>query len=197
MKDQLKRSHVIAGLTATLVLVAASVAFGRRGARRQRRPAQGFSLPLLQFRGYLRVARLLRDQAVAQRPRRAPPGDRKGLDAMPNRPATEAEAKFAEYDRKLAKAAEEIEDNPRRDSPRRGVGAPEDRRQRPGDGGKDQGRKPKERRQRSGARPGRNCGGKRPTWRSSIAKDMLKKNFTPQDQTRLVNEYMQKVGELH
>jgi F-type H+-transporting ATPase subunit b len=31
----------------------------------------------------------------------------------------------------------------------------------------------------------------------SIAEDILKKNFTGQDQSRLVDEYMQKVGELH
>ena len=31
----------------------------------------------------------------------------------------------------------------------------------------------------------------------AIAEDLLKKNFTPQDHDRLVNEYMQKVGELH
>lgn len=31
----------------------------------------------------------------------------------------------------------------------------------------------------------------------SIAEELLKKNFTPADQDRLVNEYMQKVGELH
>lgn len=31
----------------------------------------------------------------------------------------------------------------------------------------------------------------------SIAEDLLKKNVTPQDQARLVDEYMQKVGELH
>lgn len=31
----------------------------------------------------------------------------------------------------------------------------------------------------------------------SIAEDILQKNFTSQDQTRLVDEYMQKVGELH
>jgi F-type H+-transporting ATPase subunit b len=31
----------------------------------------------------------------------------------------------------------------------------------------------------------------------SIAEDILKKNFTSQDQSRLVDEYMQKVGELH
>ncbi|WP_432822378.1 ATP synthase F0 subunit B [Trichloromonas sp.] len=30
-----------------------------------------------------------------------------------------------------------------------------------------------------------------------IAEDILKKNFTSQDQSRLVDEYMQKVGELH
>lgn len=31
----------------------------------------------------------------------------------------------------------------------------------------------------------------------TIAEDLLKKNVTPQDQARLVDEYMQKVGELH
>lgn len=31
----------------------------------------------------------------------------------------------------------------------------------------------------------------------AIAEDLLAKNFTPQDQDRLVSEYMQKVGELH
>jgi len=31
----------------------------------------------------------------------------------------------------------------------------------------------------------------------AIAEELLKKSFTPQDHDRLVNEYMQKVGELH
>ncbi len=31
----------------------------------------------------------------------------------------------------------------------------------------------------------------------SVAEDLLKKNFTKEDDTRLIDEYMQKVGELH
>ena len=30
-----------------------------------------------------------------------------------------------------------------------------------------------------------------------IAEDLLKRNFTSDDQNRLVSEYLQKVGELH
>jgi F-type H+-transporting ATPase subunit b len=30
-----------------------------------------------------------------------------------------------------------------------------------------------------------------------IAEDLLKKNFTREDHSRLVDEYLQKVGELH
>ena len=32
---------------------------------------------------------------------------------------------------------------------------------------------------------------------NGIAEELLKKNFTKDDDTRLIDEYMQKVGELH
>lgn len=108
----------------------------------------------------------------------------------------EAEAKFAEYDRKLSKAAAEIEEIQvalRREG--------ELERERILAGAREMSEKIKQEAEKSAANE---IAKARAELREeaarmaiAIAQELLKKNFTSDDQNRLVNEYLQKVGELH
>ncbi len=107
-----------------------------------------------------------------------------------------AEAKFAEYDRKLAKASEEI-DGIYEAIKREG----ELERDKILANANEMAKKVEEEAQKSAEREVAKA---RATLRQEatamavkIAEDILKKNFTGQDQSRLVDEYMKKVGELH
>jgi F-type H+-transporting ATPase subunit b len=108
----------------------------------------------------------------------------------------EAEAKFAEYDRKLSKAAAEIEEN---QSALRREGELE--RERILASAREMSEKIKQEAEKSAANEVAKA---RAELRQeaarmaiSIAEDLLKQNFTGADQDRLVSEYLQKVGELH
>lgn len=108
----------------------------------------------------------------------------------------EAEAKFAEYDRKLSKAAaeiEEIQNALRREG--------EMERERILANAREMSEKIKQEAEKSAANEVAKA---RAALRQeaarmaiSIAEELLKKNFTSDDQSRLVSEYLQKVGELH
>ena len=108
----------------------------------------------------------------------------------------EAEAKFAEYDRKLSKAAAEIEEiqvGLRREG--------EMERERILANAREMSEKIKLEAEKSAANEVAKA---RAELRQeaarmaiAIAEDLLKKNFTSDDQNRLVSEYLQKVGELH
>jgi F-type H+-transporting ATPase subunit b len=108
----------------------------------------------------------------------------------------EAEAKFAEYDRKLSKAAVEIEEiqiSLRREG--------ELERERTLANAREMAEKIKKEAEKSAANE---IAKARAELRQeaariaiAMAEDLLKKNFTSDDQNRLVSEYLQKVGELH
>jgi len=108
----------------------------------------------------------------------------------------EAEAKFAEYDSKLSKASAEIEDIQnaiRREG--------ELERERTLANAREMAEKIKQEAEKSAANE---IAKARAELRQeaarmaiTIAEDLLKKNVTGDDQSRLVSEYMQKVGELH
>jgi F-type H+-transporting ATPase subunit b len=108
----------------------------------------------------------------------------------------EAEAKFAEYDRKLSKAAAEIEEIQvalRREA--------ELERERTLANAREMTEKIKQEAEKSAANE---IAKARIELRQeaarmaiAMAEDLLKKNFTSDDQNRLVSEYLQKVGELH
>lgn len=108
----------------------------------------------------------------------------------------EAEAKFAEYDRKLSKAAAEIEEIQvalRREG--------EMERERTLANAREMAEKIKQEAEKSAANEVAKA---RTELRQeaarmaiAMAEDLLKKNFTSDDQKRLVSEYLQKVGELH
>lgn len=108
----------------------------------------------------------------------------------------EAEAKFAEYDQKLAKAAAEIEgiyEDIRREG--------ELEKARILDNAKQMADKITQEAEKTAANEVNKA---RTELRQEatrmaieIAEELLKKNFTKDDQSRLVDEYMQKVGELH
>lgn len=108
----------------------------------------------------------------------------------------EAEAKFAEYDRKLSKAAAEIEEIQvalRREA--------ELERERTLANAREMTEKIKQEAEKSAANE---IAKARTELRQeaarmaiAMAEDLLKKNFTSDDQNRLVSEYLQKVGELH
>jgi F-type H+-transporting ATPase subunit b len=108
----------------------------------------------------------------------------------------EAEAKFAEYDRKLSKAAAEIEEIQvalRREA--------ELERERTLANAREMTEKIKQETEKSAANE---IAKARTELRQeaarmaiAMAEGLLKKNFTSDDQKRLVSEYLQKVGELH
>lgn len=108
----------------------------------------------------------------------------------------EAEAKFAEYDRKLTQAAEEIEaltDSIRREGELEKQKIIANAEEMAGKIEADAGKaadfeieKAKTALRREAVQLA-----------VEIAEDVLKTNFTKDDDTRLIDEYMQKVGELH
>lgn len=108
----------------------------------------------------------------------------------------EAEARFAEYDRKLAKAAGEIEAihaEIRREG--------ELEQEKILANAREMAEKIKAEAKKSAAqevaRARVELQREATRMAIAIAEDLLAKNVTPQDQDRLVDEYMQKVGELH
>lgn len=108
----------------------------------------------------------------------------------------EAEAKFAEYDSKLAKASEEI-DSIYQDIRREG----EIEREKILENAQQMAAKIQQEAEKSAALE---ISKARVTLREEaarlaidLAEELLKKNFTADDQSRLVKEYVQKVGELH
>ncbi|PNU20401.1 ATP synthase F0 subunit B [Geothermobacter hydrogeniphilus] len=108
----------------------------------------------------------------------------------------EAEAKFAEYDRKLSRAAEEIEEiyqQIRREGERE--------KERILDEARQMAIKVRSEAEKSAAlevaRARRELREEASRLAVDIAEEMLRKKFTKKDQTRLVDEYIQKVGELH
>jgi F-type H+-transporting ATPase subunit b len=107
-----------------------------------------------------------------------------------------AEAKFAEYDEKLAKASAEIDDiyaSIKREG--------ELERDRIVKGAQEMAAKIEKEAQKSAevevAKAKAALQDKAVNLAIEIAEDILKKNFTTEDHSRLVDEYMQKVGELH
>lgn len=108
----------------------------------------------------------------------------------------EAEAKFAEYDAKLTAASAEI-DAIYAEIKREG----ELERDRILAGAKEMAQKIREEASRSAAfevaRARAELRQEAAAMAIEIAEGILKKNFTAQDQSRLVDEYLKKVGELH
>jgi len=109
---------------------------------------------------------------------------------------TAAEAKFADYERKLSRAAEEIEEIQvalRREG--------EMERERTLASAREMAEKIKQEAERSAtneiARARAELRQEAARMAIAMAEDLLKKNFTSDDQNRLVSEYLQKVGELH
>lgn len=107
-----------------------------------------------------------------------------------------AEAKFAEYDQKLSKASAEIDDiyaSIKREG--------ELERERILSGAREMALKIEQEAQKTAAvevaRAKAELQKQAVSMAVEIAEDILNKNFTSEDQSRLVNEYMQKVGELH
>jgi len=107
-----------------------------------------------------------------------------------------AEAKFAEYDRKLSKAAAEIEEI---QTALRREGELE--RERTLANAREMAEKIKQEAEKSAANEVAKARAelRQEAARMAIAmaEDMLKRNFTSDDQKRLVSEYLQKVGEIH
>ncbi len=126
-------------------------------------------------------------------------GRREGIEkalAEAKKAKEEAEAKFAEYDRKLARATEEIaeiSDSIRREGELEKIKIIDSAKQMAVKIEQDAEKaaelevaKAKTELQREAVQLA-----------VGIAEDLLKKNFTKDDDTRLIDEYMQKVGELH
>lgn len=108
----------------------------------------------------------------------------------------EAEAKFAEYDRKLDQATEEIaeiSDAIRREG--------ELEKQKIIENAKQMAIKIEQNAEKAAemeiAKARRELRKEASTLAVEMAKSMLEQNFTKDDDTRLIDEYMQKVGELH
>ncbi len=116
--------------------------------------------------------------------------------AEAKRTKEEAEAKFAEYDRKLARATEEIaeiSDSIRREGEMEKIKIIESAKEMAVKIEQDAEKaaelevaKARTELQREAVRLA-----------VEVAEDLLKKNFTKEDDARLIDEYMQKVGELH
>jgi F-type H+-transporting ATPase subunit b len=131
--------------------------------------------------------------------RKALAGRREGIEkALEDACAAQqkSEAKFAEYDGKLAKAADEIDEiyeaiKREGELERKKILA----------NAHEMAQKIEDEAKKSAAREISNARillrREATTMAISIAADILQKNFTNQDQNRLVDEYMKKVGELH
>ena len=126
-------------------------------------------------------------------------GRREGIEkalAEAKQAKEEAEAKFAEYDRKLARATEEIaeiSDSIRREGELEKIKII--------DSAKKMAVKIEQDAEKAAelevAKAKIQLQHEAVQLAVSIAEDLLKKNFTKDDDTRLIDEYMQKVGELH
>lgn len=116
--------------------------------------------------------------------------------AEAKRTKEEAEAKFAEYDRKLARATEEIaeiSDSIRREGELEKIKIIEN--------AKNMAVKIEQDAEKAAelevAKARTELQREAVQLAVEVAEDLLKKNFTKDDDTRLIDEYMQKVGELH
>lgn len=126
-------------------------------------------------------------------------GRREGIEkALADAKAAQedSEAKFAEYNRKLAAATEEIEEiyaSIKREG--------EQEREKILANARETAKKIEEDAKKSADREIANAKLKLQREASALAiqlaEELLKKNFTSQDQSRLVDEYVRKVGELH
>ena len=108
----------------------------------------------------------------------------------------EAEEKFAEYDRKLARATEEIaeiSDSIRREGELEKIKII--------DSAKEMAVKIEQEAEKAAelevAKARKELQREAVQLAVGVAEELLKKNFTKDDDTRLIDEYMQKVGELH
>jgi len=126
-------------------------------------------------------------------------GRREGIEkalADAKRAKEEAEAKFAEYDQKLAQATEEIEqisNGIRREG--------ELEKQKIIEHAKEMAIKIEQDAEKAAAlevaKARTELQREAVQLAVELAEDLLKKNFTKEDDTRLIDEYMKKVGELH
>lgn len=126
-------------------------------------------------------------------------GRREGIEkalAEAKQAKEEAEAKFAEYDRKLARATEEIaeiSDSIRREGELEKIKII--------DSAKQMAVKIEQDAEKAAelevAKARTELQREAVQLAVGIAEDLLNKNFTKDDDTRLIDEYMQKVGELH
>lgn len=190
------RKRMISGLTAALLLVAATAAFAAEG----HHVDSGVLLKDFLYRCLdFAVTFGLLAYFVTKPMRNGLAGRREGIqkalaDAQLAR--EEAEARFAEYDQKLAKAEADVETihaEIRREGELEGQRIVANAREM-ADKIKVEAKKSAANEvARARAELQREAAG----MAVAIAEDLLKKGFTPQDQDRLVNEYMQKVGELH
>lgn len=195
MKHLMKRSKVIAGLTTALLLLATAALAAEGHHADSGALLKDFLWRCLNFA----VTFGLLAYFVTKPLRNGLAGRRQGIEkalAEAEQARTEAEARFAEYDRKLAKAAEEIEaihDEIRREGELEG--------QKIVANAHEMAEKIKAEAKKSAAnevaRARAELQREAAHMAVAIAEELLKKSFTPQDQDRLVNEYMQKVGELH
>ena len=198
MINLLKRKSTIAALVAFLVVAAATVALAAGGEGHH--VDGGVLLKDFLYRCFnfaLTLGLLL--YFVTKPLRKGLAGRREGIEkalADAEQARQDAEARFAEYDRKLAKAAGEVEAiyaEIRREG--------ELESQKIVANAQEMAEKIKTEARRSAAhevaRARVELQREAAQMAVAIAEDLLKKSFTSQDQDRLVNEYMQKVGELH
>jgi len=192
------RKRVIAGLSATLLLAAASLAVASGGEGHH--VASGVLLKDFLYRCLnFAVTFGLLAYFVTKPLRNGLAGRREGIEkslAEAQQAREEAEARFAEYDRKLAKAAAEVDAiyaEIRQEGELEG--------QKIIASAREMAEKIKAEAKKSAANEVAKARAELQREAAkmavAIAEDLLRKGFTPQDHDRLVNEYMQKVGELH
>ncbi len=198
MKSLLQRKGMIAALAAVLVVAAATAALAAGGEGHHVDSGvllKDFLYRCLNFA--ITLGLLL--YFVTKPLRKGLAGRREGIEkalAEAEQARQEAEARFAEYDQKLAKAAGEV-DAIYAEIRREG----ELESKRIVAHAQEMAEKIKAEAKRSAAhevaRARAELQREAAQMAVAIAEDLLKKSFSPQDQDRLVNEYMQKVGELH
>ena len=195
MSSLWKRKNTVAALTALLLLMAASLAFAGEEPAAAGALLKDFLWRCLNFAvtfGLLAyfVTKPLRNALAGRRD-----GVRKAL-AEAEQARLDAEARFSEYDQKLAKAAAEVDaiyaeirHEGELESQKIIANAHE------------MAEKIKAEATKSAAlevaRARAELQREAAQMAVGIAEELLKKGFTPQDHDRLVNEYTQKVGELH
>lgn len=193
----MKKGHLVA-ITAGLLLISASVAMASGGEGHH--VDSGVLLKDFLYRclNFALMAGLL-GYFVSKPIRKGLAGRREGIEKSLQEARAakeEAEAKFAEYDRKLSKASAEIEEiyaGIKREG--------ELEREKILANAREMAEKIKQEAEKSA---GHEVNKARTLLRQDaarmaieIAENLLNKNFTGEDQSRLVDEYMQKVGELH